>query len=129
MARKKNYLNNKDMLEQIKLSREQDQMTDELAKMMMMLAHRFASRPNFAGYSYVEDMEAYAVMQIVKTWRSFNPDKYDNPFAFFTQCVKNSFFQYLKKEKKQREIKDMELVFAGMDPSLTYLLDYEEKSQ
>lgn len=105
------------MLYQVKLSHEQDRMTDEFAKMIMMLAKRFASRPNFAGYSYVDDMEAYAILQVCKTWRQFNADKYDNPFAFYTQCIKNAFFQFLKKEKRVRDIRDQILIDIGLEPS------------
>ena len=40
--KKKNYLNNKDLLHQVMLSREQDKMTDELANMLQMLCKRYA---------------------------------------------------------------------------------------
>jgi DNA-directed RNA polymerase specialized sigma subunit len=122
--RKKNYLNNKDLLAQVMLSKEQDKMTDELAKMLQMLCARYASRAQFANYTYNEDMQAYAMMMLVRTWRSFNPEKSNNPFAFFTQCIKNSFIQMLNQEKRQRNVRDELLVDKGMNPSYTYQLEH-----
>ena len=125
--RKKNYLNNKDLFNETVKSLEQDEMSDELVKMLMMLVRRIASRGNFATYTYNEDMEAYALMMLVRTWRSFKPEKSTNAFAFFTQCIKNSFKQVLNQERKQRDIRDGILVNSGMTPSYTYMTAYEEE--
>ena len=125
--RKTNYLNNKDMLAEVVKSLDQDQPTEKLAHMWTVLAHRYASRGNFASYSYRDDMEAYALYMVCRTWKSFNPEKSNNPFAFFTQCIKHSFYQFLNKEKRQRDIRDELLVYSGMNPSNTYLADYEEQ--
>jgi DNA-directed RNA polymerase specialized sigma24 family protein len=65
-------------------------------------------------------MQSYAMMMLVRTWNSFNPEKSNNPFAFFTQCIKHSFIQYLNQEKKQRTIRDDLLVDQGMNPSFGY---------
>ena len=127
--RKVNYLNNKDLLLEIAKSKEQDpaQMTDKLAHMLQTLAARYAKRGNFAGYSYNEDMQAFAMMMLVRTWKSFNPEKSSNPFAFFTQCIKNSFIQYLKAERRQRDVRDLLLVDQGLDASYTYQDKYQQE--
>ena len=124
--KKRNYLNNRDLLAQVMLSKEQEKMTDELAKMLQMLCKRYASRAQFANYTYNEDMQAYAMMMLVRTWKSFNPEKSNNPFAFFTQCVKNSFIQMLNQEKRQRTVRDELLVDKGMNPSYTYQLEHSK---
>lgn len=122
--RAKNYVNNADLLIQYKLSREQDRMTEELAKMLQTIAARYALKGSFRDYSYVDDMKAYAMMMVVRTWRSFNPLKSSNPFAFYTQCIKNSFKQYLKVERRARDVRDELLLAAGLNPSHTYADDY-----
>lgn len=127
--KKTNYLNNKDLLAEVIKSKEQGEMTPKLAKMLQMLAARYGKKGNFAGYTYNEDMQAYAVYQLVKTWNSFNPEKSKNPFAFFTQCIKNSFIQYLNQERKQRDIRDTLLVDGGLTPSYTFQLEHEEKNR
>jgi DNA-directed RNA polymerase specialized sigma subunit len=121
--RKTNYLNNRDLLAETIKSKEQGQMTDKLARMLQMLCARYGSRANFANYTYNEDMQAYAMCSLCKTWSAFNPEKSSNAFAFFTQCVKNSFIQYLKQEKRQRNIRDELLVEHGLNPSYTYQLE------
>lgn len=75
------------------------------------------------GNTYNEDMQAYAMFMLARTWNSFNPEKSNNPFAFFTQCIKNSFIQYLNQEKRQRNIRDLLLVDQGLNPSHTFTED------
>lgn len=122
--KKVNYLNNKDMLAEVLKSKERGQMTDKLAHMLQTLAARYGRKGNFANYTYNEDMQAYAMLMLVKTWNSFNPEKSSNPFAFFTQCIKNSFIQYLNQEKRQRDIRDAQLVDKGLSPSYTYQMEH-----
>lgn len=120
----KKYLNNKDLLIEIKKSKEQGRMTNELAKMLQLLCHRYGSKGNYINYTYNEDMQAYAMMMLCKTWASFDAEKSNNPFAFYTQCIKHSFSQFLNSEKKQRDIRDAVLVENGLNPSFTYQLDH-----
>ena len=123
--KKVKYLNNADLLKQVKLSKEQGKMSDELAKMLTMLTHNFSKQSKFANYTYNQDMRAYAMMMLVRTWHKFNEEQSNNPFAFYTQCVKNSFIQYLNQEKRQRVIRDEILVKKGLTPSFNYQLEYE----
>jgi DNA-directed RNA polymerase specialized sigma subunit len=118
--RVKNYLNNKDLLAEVILSKSQEKMTDKLAHMLQTLCARYGKKGNFSGYTYNDDMQAYAMMMLVRTWNSFKPEKSNNPFAFFTQCIKNSFIQFLNQERKQRDIRDAMLTDNGLSPSLTY---------
>ena len=114
------YLNNKELLIEIKVAKEKGRMTDKLAAMLQLLCARYARKGNFVNYSYNNDMQSYAMLMLVKTWNSFNPDKGSNPFAFFTQCIKNSFRQYLNHERKHRDIRDAELINQGLNPSYGY---------
>jgi hypothetical protein len=123
------YLNNRDLLAQVLLSKGQGKMTNELAKMLQLLTSRYAKKGNFANYTYNDDMQSYAMLMIVKTWNGFDPAKSSNPFAWFTQCIKNSFIQYLNYEKRQRDVRDEILVDKGMAPSFGFTYDYEEKQR
>lgn len=118
------YLNNKDLLAQVVLSKSKVKMSGELAKMLQLLTSRYAKKGNFANYTYNDDMQSYAMLMLVKTWNSFDPAKSSNPFAFFTQCIKNSFIQYLNYEKRQRDIRDEVLVDSGLSPSYNYQYEY-----
>lgn len=114
------YLNNKELLAEVANSREKGQMTEKLAKMLTLLCSRLAKKGNFVGYSYNTDMQGYAMMMIVRTWKNFDETRSDNPFAFYTQCVKNSFIQFLNQEKRQRNIRDQVLIDQGLNPSYGY---------
>lgn len=127
-ASKPNYLNKRDMLRELENSKSQNKMTNELAKMLMLLCDRYAKKPSFANYTYVDDMKGYAIMMLVRTWTSFNAEKSDNPFAFFTQCIHHSFVQFLNQEKKQRNIRDLLLIDGGMAPSNTFISEHEKET-
>lgn len=120
----KNYLTNPELLEELKKCKAQGKMTNAFANMMILLCDRYASRGNFAAYTYIDDMKNYAMLNIVKNWASFNEERSSNPFAYYTQYIKNSFRQYLNNEKKQRDIRDSLLINHGLDPSFTYAIEY-----
>lgn len=118
----KNYLNNRDMMEQVRLSRELGRPTDELANMFIVLVARYAKHPNYASvFSYEEDMQAHGLLTLVKQWHYFNPDKSNNPFAYYTQICKHAFYEYLRKEKKQRMVRNAYMVELGVEPHQEYL--------
>lgn len=114
------YLTNKELLAEVVRSKEKGRMSEELAKMLQLLCFRYSRKGNFVNYSYNEDMRSYGMLMLVRTWQSFNPAKSSNPFAFFTQCLKNSFVQYLNQEKRQRVIRDEILIDQGMNPSFGF---------
>lgn len=114
------YLNNKELLIAVHESKKMQKMSPKLATMLQLLCAKYAKAGNFVNYSYNSDMQAYAMFMLVKTWNSFSVEKSNNPFAFFTQCIKNSFIQYLKKEKRQRDIRDLLLVDQGLTPSFGF---------
>jgi len=124
----KNYLNNKDMLAQWKLSSDQDAITDTFANMLMLLTKRYSSKVRFnVCDTFRDDMESFALLTVSKVWRSFNPDKSDNPFAYFTQVIKRAFYQYQNLERRQRDISNELLIEKGQNPSHAYMVEYEYK--
>jgi DNA-directed RNA polymerase specialized sigma subunit len=114
------YLSNKSLLEEIEKSKASGEMTETLAGMLQLLCSRIGRKANFINYKFNEDMQAYAMLLLVRTWKGFNPEKSSNPFAFYSQCIHNSFKQYIKSEKKQRKLKDLMLIRAGLNPSYGY---------
>lgn len=78
------------------------------------------------GNTYNEDMQGYAMLMLARTWQSFNAEKGSNPFAFFTQCVKHSFVQYLNQEKRHRNIRDTLMVQQGLSASFGFMEDSDQ---
>lgn len=125
----KHYVRNADLLPAVIESQEKGQMTDDLVRMLQLMVTNYASKGNFASYTYLSEMKSTATVNLCHAWSKFNPERSNNPFAYFTQCIKTSFFQILNAEKKQQEIRDKELVFAGLNPSNTYLVKHEEEQR
>lgn len=125
----RNYLSKKELLGAVMESKGLGRMSDDLAFKLQLLTDKYARSAQYARYTFNDDMRAYALMMLVRTWNSFNPEKSDNPFAFYTQCIKNSFIQYLNQEKRQRNIRDELLVDQGLSPSYTYQMEYEGSHQ
>jgi len=122
----KNYINNADLLKEIELSHGQGKMTNELGKMMMALCSRYAKHPDYANvFSHKEDMEAFGLLTVVKVWKSFNPEKSKNPFAYFTQILRHAFYQYGNSEKKSQDTKKAVKKDLGLNPSFMELLEME----
>jgi len=94
-------------------------MTDTLAKMMLMMCDRYATRGNVRGYSYNDEMKGQAILQLVSIGLQFDESKSDNPFAYLTSCVINSFVRIINIEKRHREIRDDILESNGLNPSFT----------
>lgn len=128
--RKKNYLNNADLLVEIEKSREQDELTPELVKMFEMLVKKYIKHPYYNRYyNLLEDMEANALYALVKGWRKFDPNEGQNPFAYYTQTVKNAFKQITLNEQSHRKKKDAMLVMNGLNPSFNYEEEMKEEER
>ena len=109
-----------------KFSLKSGMITDKLARMYMLLVQRFAQRPNWRGYTYVDEMITSATTQLVAMGLLFNEMKSDNPFGYFTKLASNSFVTVLNEEKKNQNIRDDLLVAAGYTPSNTRKFKEEE---
>jgi len=116
----KYYVTNGKMLPEVIKSKQQGQMTNELAKMLMMLTRKYAQRPCFSRYTYKEDMISEAFANLCKNALKFKPEMSSNPFSFYTTCINNSFLHFLNVEKKHRRTRDQLLVEIGKNPSFNF---------
>lgn len=64
-----------------------------------------ASKPNFSGYPFIEDMKNDGTENCLTALKNFDPDKSTNPFGYFTRVVWWAFLRRIEKEKKQLYIK------------------------
>lgn len=82
-------------------------MTNELGRNFKLLTYRISHKPNFIGYTYLDDMRGTALMRLCEVGLFFDEDsqKYPNPFAYYTRVVLNCFNQILNTEKNVRNIK------------------------
>ncbi len=100
-------------------SKDHGQMTKKLALMFMKLCERYATRSNWRGYTYNEEMRGQALLQLSQIGLQFDESKSQNPFAYYTAAITNSFTRILNIEKKNQNIRDDILEMNGLNPSWT----------
>lgn len=95
------------------------QATDKLAMMWMKLCERYATRGNVRGYTYNDEMKGQAILQLAQIGLQFDESKSNNPFAYYTAAVTNSFVRIINIEKRNQNIRDDILEMNHMNPSFT----------
>lgn len=104
--------------------------TDKLARMWMKLCDRYATRGNVRGYTYNDEMRGQAILQLAQIGLQFDESKSNNPFAYYTAAVTNSFVRVINIEKRNQNIRDDILEMNDMNPSYTRQIQGEwEASQ
>ena len=93
--------------------------TNELAKMWLKLVDRYATRGNVRGYTYNDEMKGQAILQLSQIGLQFDESKSNNPFAYYTAAVTNSFVRVINLEKRNQNIRDDILEMNDMNPSHT----------
>lgn len=108
-----------------KFSVEHGRTNERLARMYMKLCDRYSMRSNWRGYTYVDEMRGQAIVQLAQIGLQFNEAKSDNPFAYYTAAINNSFTRVLNLEKRNQNIRDDLLEEEGLDPSFTRTFNAE----
>jgi hypothetical protein len=100
-------------------SKDHGQATNKLALMWLKLVDRYATRGNVRGYTYNDEMKGQAILQLSQIGLQFDESKSNNPFAYYTAAVTNSFVRVINIEKRNQNIRDDILEQNGLDPSYT----------
>jgi len=111
-----NYVDNKrlygEMIHFINGCRAAEQEGDQRPKVpeyigecIFKIATKLATKPNFASYTYKDEMISDGIEVCIRYIHNFDPEKSTNPFAYFTQIIYYAFLQRIQKEKKQAYIK------------------------
>jgi hypothetical protein len=64
-------------------------------------------------------MRGQAILQLAQIGLQFDESKSQNPFAYYTAAVTNSFVRVINIEKKNQNIRDDILEQNGLNPSYT----------
>ena len=99
------------------------QMTNKLARMFMMMCERYGNKWNWRGYTYNDEMKSQALLQLAQVGLQFDESKSQNPFAYYTATITNSFTRILNTEKKNQNIRDDILEMNGYNSSHSRQLD------
>jgi hypothetical protein len=101
--------------------------TNKLGTMFLKLVERYSHRANWRGYTYVDEMRGQALVQLSQIGLQFNEAKSDNPFAYYTAAVNNSFTRVLNLEKRNQTIRDDILIDSGHLPSYGRQIQHENE--
>jgi hypothetical protein len=124
--RSEHYVNNKEFLAALIAYREsvdlaklrgepKPRITNYLGECFLKIATHLSFKPNFVNYMFKDDMICDGIENCVQYIHNFNPEKSQNPFAYFTQIIHYAFLRRIQKEKKQLEIKNKILERTGFD--------------
>ena len=122
--RSEHYVNNKEFLAALIKYREDKEIAvlqDKpkppipryIGECFLKIANHLSFKPNFVNYMFKEDMISDGIENCVQYIHNFNPEKSQNPFAYFTQIIHYAFLRRIQREKRQLEIKNKILEKSG----------------
>ena len=125
-TQKEHYVNNKEFLaamveykkaikEAEKKKKQRPPVTDYIGSCFLKIANHLSYRPNFINYTFRDDMISDGIENCLQYLDNYNPEKSNNPFAYFTQIIYYAFVRRIQKEKKQTTIKQKLIMEANYD--------------
>ena len=122
--RSEHYVNNKEFLAALIKYREDKEIAEikglpkpviprYIGDCFLKIANHLSFKPNFVNYMFKEDMISDGIENCVQYIHNFNPEKSQNPFAYFTQIIHYAFLRRIQREKRQLEIKNKILEKSG----------------
>jgi hypothetical protein len=112
----KQYVNNADFMAALTQYKELSKQAKEgnlpsppipnyIGECFMKIAEGLSHKPNFINYSYRDEMISDGIENCLMYFDNFDPNKSNNPFAYFTQIIYYAFLRRIQKEKKQTYVK------------------------
>ena len=112
----KQYVNNADFMSALTQYKELSKQAKEgnlpsppipnyIGECFMKIAEGLSHKPNFINYSYRDEMISDGIENCLMYFDNFDPNKSNNPFAYFTQIIYYAFLRRIQKEKKQTYVK------------------------
>jgi hypothetical protein len=115
-AKPKHYVDNKkfytvilqykqDVKEAAAAGKDKPRVPNYVGECLLAIASRLSTRPNFVNYPFREEMVSDGIENCLQYFDNFNPERTNNPFAYFTQIIYFAFLRRIYKEKRQLYIK------------------------
>jgi hypothetical protein len=124
--RSEHYVNNKEFLaalikyrESVDLAKCREEskpkIPNYIGECFLKIATHLSYKTNFINYIFIDDMISDGIENCIQYIHNFNPEKSQNPFAYFTQIIHYAFLRRIQREKKQLEIKNKIIERSGYD--------------
>lgn len=130
MKKKEHYVNNKEFLaalidyrHDVDIAKNKGEpkprVPEYIGDCFLKIATHLSYRPNFVNYMFKDDMICDGIENCLQYIDNFDPEKSQNPFAYFTQIIYFAFLRRIQREKKQLDIKTRILEKSGFDEVFT----------
>ena len=114
--RSEHYVNNKEFLAALIRYKEDREIAEikglprpiiprYIGDCFLKIANHLSFKPNFVNYMFKEDMISDGIENCVQYIHNFNPEKSQNPFAYFTQIIHYAFLRRIQREKRQLKLR------------------------
>lgn len=130
----RHYVNNKQLLEQIKEyqkaneralaeGKEQIQIPNSIGTAIFLICTNLAHRFNFRDYTYRDEMVEDGIVNCVAAVTKFDSTKSSNPYGYFSIIAYNAFVRRIHMERKQnytkhKNMENMFVTFEDLDNEL-----------
>jgi hypothetical protein len=110
---KPHYVDNKKFYEEIlkhkaavakarEEGKEDPRLPNYIGECIYKIATKLSYKPCFMNYSFRDEMIDDGIENCIMYFKDFDPDRYQNPFAYFTQIIYYAFLRRIAKEEKNR---------------------------
>ena len=126
---KEHYVNNKEFSQSVvdyvnsvtearSAGKDEPVIPNYIGECFLKIAEGLSHKPNFISYTYREEMVMDAVENCIKAIMNYDINKVTrtglpNAFAYFTQISYYAFLRRIAKEKRQQDIKELYIDYAG----------------
>lgn len=104
------YINNEELYDEIfnyieKLKHNPEaRMSERLGRIIQVIVSGLASKSNFIGYSYKDEMISLGIYYCCKYLKSYDLSR-KNPHAYISKIAENAFVAVINDEEKKRYVK------------------------
>jgi hypothetical protein len=140
---KRNYVNNRQLNDTMKVyhaqvqeaianGTEKPRVPNYVGECLQLIATKLSNKPQYYMYTFKQEMIYEGVLNCLQYIDNYNPNRYDNPFAYFTQIIKNAFLRRIEKESyiryNQYKMRLAQMSYSEMkraDQMIAFVENYE----
>lgn len=136
MSRGNHYINNKEFFLELKdyiyairaaeaANESVPRIPDSIGAKILQISTNLAYKPNFINYTFRDDMIGDGIENCIRYIKNFNPDKYNNAFAYITTICFQAFVRRIQREGRQFQTKIKYVHNAGIEGLLSDVQDHD----
>jgi len=97
------YVKPLELKEEILKSINDDELTKKALHMLMLMVKNMSRKFSYKYEEDRKDCQAFALLDIARYWRGFDPEKSNYPFSYYSQMIKNGLAKGIKKVRPKSE--------------------------